>query len=137
MWNKTGGSTTGSSLVYYMVGTFVNKTGLDTAPTANGIGAILTYDPQAVYNYNSTCLRNPRGSIILPDGGYDSGQEVAANVVLLDYINSRYLDIWLGCAEWNGGSGSVPAGETISMTVAAVALPFFPRFLGSNFVKPA
>ena len=135
MWNQTGPSRAGASLVYYLVGSYVNKTGLDTAPTGDGIGAILTYDPQATYGFNGTAIRGPRSSIIQPAGDYDSGLEATANVGLLDYIYARYLDVFLGCAEWSGGTGSVPAGETISMTVAAVALPFFPRFLGSNFIK--
>lgn len=135
IWNKTGGSNTGVSLIRYIVGTFVSYTLLDTAPSANCIGTILTYDPGSIYNFNGTVLGTPRASNIYPTGDYDSGQEAAVNVRDSSFINSRYLDVWLGCAEWSGGTGSVPAGETISMTVAAITLPFMPRFLGSNFIK--
>lgn len=135
VWNKTGASTTGASQIRYINGTFVSYSGLDTAPTANGIGTILTYDPRSIFNFNATVLQGPRASTILSTGDYDSGQEAFSSVGDSNFITSRYLDVWLGAAEWNGGSGAVPAGETISMTVAAITLPFFPRFLGSNFIK--
>lgn len=135
VWNKTGGSTAGSSLVYYQILPTVVYTGLDTAPSAGCIGAVLSYEPRAIFTFNGTTVQNPRAMNILPTGDYDSGQEATASVALSDYLSNRYLDVWLGAAEWSGGSGSVPAGETISMTVAAITLPLFPRFLGSNFIK--
>jgi len=135
VWNKTGGSTAGASLVYYQSLGTILYSGLDTAPSADSVGAVLSYEPRAIYNFDGTTVQSPRAMNILPDGGYDSGQEATANIALSDYLTSRYLDLWLGAAEWSGGSGSVPGGETISMTVAAITLPLFPRFLGSNFIK--
>ena len=136
VWNQTGASTAGASIIKYNAGSFENYSGIDTAPSAGTIGAILTYDCRSIFGTNATIPQDPRASGILPTGDYDSGHEAFFNnIAATDFTSNRYLDVFLGCAAWSGGTGSVGAGETLTMTVAAIALPFFPRFLGSNFIK--
>jgi len=134
IWNPNGASS-----AFWNTPPGTGYGGLDTAPSGSPIGVFLSYTLRSVYTANATDPENMRASAILPAGDYDSGLESTISGFLPYFRSSNlYLDVWFGAREYSGGSGGlITAGSTFTLTVAQITTPLMPRFLGSNFVKPA
>lgn len=134
VWTKIGANA-GISCATYTPPTGYSSTPLDSAPTTSAIGSLLVFSPRSIFGANGTDMETPRACSISSTGDYDTGQEANFNGVYTYFRSVNYLDVWIGCAQYSGGAGSVTAGSTITCTVATMAIPLFPRFLGSNFIK--
>ena len=136
IWTQIGSNAGISCATWTPPGSY-SVTPLDSAPTTNAIGALLVYTPRSIFGANGTDIDRPRACSISATGDYDTGQEANFNGTYTYFRSVTFLDVWIGCAEYSGGTGTVTAGETITCTVAQMTPPIWPRFLGSNFVKPA
>ena len=136
IWTKVGANSGISCATWTPIGVY-SVTPIDTAPSQGAVGALLVWSPRSIFGANGSDMETPRACAIGPAGDYDIGHEANFNGVYTYFRSAAFLDVWLGCAQYSGGTGTVTAGETITCTVAQLTPPLFPRFLGANFVKPA
>lgn len=136
IWTQVGSNAGVSCATWTPPGSY-SVTPLDTAPSLSTVGALLVWSPRSIFGANGSWMETPRASAIGPAGDYDTGHEANFNGSYNYFTAAVYLDVWLGCAQYSGGAGSVTAGSTVTCTVAQLTPPLFPRFLGANFVKPA
>jgi hypothetical protein len=117
IWTPVGSNGGVSCATWTPPGSY-SVTPLDSAPSLSTVGAVLLWSPRSVFGANGSWMETPRASGIGPAGDYDTGHEANFNGIYNYFTAAVYLDVWLGCAQYSGGTGTVTAGETITCTVA-------------------